>query len=245
MNPVLVVSPHLDDAVFSVGQFLAGRPGTVVVTMLAGAPNPPLEKTVWDESCGFSDSQQAIEARRAEDESALALLNATPVHLDFLDRQYEAKVVSAFRRGLRWATGHSSAAMGLANAVKEQVERRRPEFVIGPLGVGHPDHVRVRMAVLTADLPVPVWLYEDLPYSVNEPEVTAAALEEIQSLGYTLEPASIGSGSLTSKIEALGHYPSQMRHYNIDSLIVPERFWRVNPDLAQISFSGVFRSPPW
>ena len=36
MKPVLVVSPHLDDAVYSAGQFLAGRPGAVVVTMFAG-----------------------------------------------------------------------------------------------------------------------------------------------------------------------------------------------------------------
>jgi hypothetical protein len=33
MVTILVVSSHLDDAVFSAGQFLAATPGTVVVTM--------------------------------------------------------------------------------------------------------------------------------------------------------------------------------------------------------------------
>lgn len=35
----VVLSPHLDDAVLSVGRFLAASPGTVAVTVFAGIPN--------------------------------------------------------------------------------------------------------------------------------------------------------------------------------------------------------------
>jgi len=211
MNAVLVVSPHLDDAVFSVGRFLAGRPGAIVVTMMAGAPDPPIVRTVWDKSCGFSTSQEAVKARRAEDQAAVAVLKATPVHLDFLDGQYAPANVGE-----------------LADGLIAQVEQHRPEFVVGPLGVCHDDHVRVREAVLTADLEVPLWLYADLPYCVDYPQEAAAAVEAVQSLHYSLEPGSIGTGPVASKIEALGCYPSQMQHYDIDTLIVPERFWRVD-----------------
>jgi hypothetical protein len=35
----VVLSPHLDDAVLSVGRFLAANPGTVVITVFAGIPD--------------------------------------------------------------------------------------------------------------------------------------------------------------------------------------------------------------
>lgn len=212
MTPVLVVSPHLDDAVLSAGQFLAGLPGAVVVTMLAGIPDPPVT-TPWDVASGFATSQEALETRRAEDETALALLKATPVHLDFLDGQYAPADANA-----------------LSDALIEQVEYHQPEFVLGPLGVHHHDHERVRNAVLAANLDVPLWLYEDLPYRVNRPDAAAAALQTIRSRGYTLELGSIGTGPVASKTVALWCYRSQMRLLdfdNIHTMLVPERFWRV------------------
>lgn len=60
-NPVLVLSPHCDDAVFACGQMLEANPGSVVA---AGAP-----LTEWDRA-------------------ALGLLGATPLWLDFRDSQY-------------------------------------------------------------------------------------------------------------------------------------------------------------
>jgi LmbE family N-acetylglucosaminyl deacetylase len=216
MGSVLVVSPHLDDAVFSAGQFLAGRTAAVVLTMLAGAPDQPVTGK-WDIHCGFADSQKAIEARRAEDTAALAPLNATPVHLNFLDGQYKF-----LDRQYK-----SEDPRDLANALIEQVEQHRPDFVVGPLGLQHPDHGRVRDAVLAADLAVPVWLYGDLPYMAKEPQVAAAAVELIRGHGYTLEPQDIGTGPLGSKIEALNCYASQIQHYSKDEILVPECFWRV------------------
>jgi LmbE family N-acetylglucosaminyl deacetylase len=213
MRPVLVVSPHLDDAVLSAGQFIAGRPGTVVVTMLAGAPDPPVTKP-WDVQCGFETSQEAIESRRAEDENALAELNATPVHLNFLDEQYGLARVE-----------------DLTAALIEQVEHHRPEFVLGPLGVQNSDHQRVREALLNAKLSVPVWLYEDLPYSVKEPQIAAAALDWVRGRGNTPQSGLLGNGPLASKRAALRCYRSQMPHLNFDEIYaktIPERFWRVN-----------------
>jgi LmbE family N-acetylglucosaminyl deacetylase len=214
MKPVLVISPHLDDAVYSAGEFLAGRPGAVVVTMLAGAPNPPVFGTRWDKRCEFTDSQQAMEARRVEDEAALALLGATPVHLDFLDVQYKP----------------ADQSDDLAEALIEQVEHHRPEFVVGPVGIEHGDHVLVRDAVLAAEdrFDVPLWLYGDLPYRVVLPHIASDALGQIRGRGYTLELGDIATGPPELKRAAVNSYPSQTKNFDIDkTIMVPERFWRV------------------
>jgi len=48
LGRVLAVSPHLDDAVLSTGRLLAACAGAVVVTVLAGFPEPGLALTDWD-----------------------------------------------------------------------------------------------------------------------------------------------------------------------------------------------------
>jgi len=52
-GPVAVISPHLDDAVFACGELLAARPGSVVITVLAGRPPRDLPLTPWDAASGF------------------------------------------------------------------------------------------------------------------------------------------------------------------------------------------------
>lgn len=209
MVTILVVSPHLDDAVFSAGQFLAARPGAVVVTVLAGAPIQPVQ-TKWDLNSGFTDSQHAITIRRDEDRTALAMLGAIPVHLDYLDCQYKPE-------------NHRALVAGLTN----EIEKRQPELVVGPLGLGHADHIRVRDAVLAAHREVPLWLYGDLPYRVRNPRSVKAALKSIRRRGYaTEELRRVGLGVEELKTAALACYPSQLQLIEVGQLIVRERFWR-------------------
>ncbi|MBS1905447.1 MAG: glycosyltransferase family 2 protein [Actinobacteria bacterium] len=85
-RPILILSPHLDDALFSAAELI--RRGTPEVwTVFAGAPNPPIT-TDWDRSCGFSDSQQALEVRREEDAAAFEGAAARVRRLDHLDGAY-------------------------------------------------------------------------------------------------------------------------------------------------------------
>ena len=55
----VVLSPHLDDAVLSVGRFLAASPGTVVITVFAGIPGG-LGLTRYDRSCGFATRRSGV-----------------------------------------------------------------------------------------------------------------------------------------------------------------------------------------
>ena len=86
---MLVISPHLDDAVFGCGRLIAAHPGSVVVTVFAGVPRDPERLTEWDAACGFRSAAEAVATRRREDQAALALLDATPRWLDFCDSQYD------------------------------------------------------------------------------------------------------------------------------------------------------------
>ena len=79
---VLALSPHLDDAVMSVGASLAAlaEAGSQVMlcTVFAGAPAPPLSEAarVFHAHCGLADDGVAV--RRAEDESASAAIGTHP-----------------------------------------------------------------------------------------------------------------------------------------------------------------------
>lgn len=94
LDNILVISPHLDDAVLSCGDFLSVHPNAVVVTVFAGTPaNADLNAdllTSWDAASGFSGAAEAMQTRRKEDLSALQMLDAAPHWLDFLDSQYLA-----------------------------------------------------------------------------------------------------------------------------------------------------------
>jgi LmbE family N-acetylglucosaminyl deacetylase len=89
----VVVSPHFDDAVLSLGATIAAatRSGAsvTVLTVLGGDPASDLPAGRWDRTCGFATAGEAAEARRAEDEHACSSLGASHAWLPYSDEQYE------------------------------------------------------------------------------------------------------------------------------------------------------------
>lgn len=83
---VLVLSPHLDDALFSCAELIR-RTAPDVWTVFAGDPRPVVT-TAWDESCGFPDSHTLVTQRRREDLGAFDGTDAQVRHLDMLDGVY-------------------------------------------------------------------------------------------------------------------------------------------------------------
>jgi LmbE family N-acetylglucosaminyl deacetylase len=92
---VVAVSPHLDDAVLSVGAALhaAARRGAQVhvVTVFAGDPNDEGPPSEWEERGGFDTAGAAAEARRAEDRAACRAIKAEPVWLSFPESGHEVR----------------------------------------------------------------------------------------------------------------------------------------------------------
>jgi LmbE family N-acetylglucosaminyl deacetylase len=90
---VVVVSPHLDDAVLSLGAAVvhAARRGArvTVLTVLAGDPESDRPAGEWDVRAGFATAGQAARARRGEDRRACSLVGARPIWLPYSDYQYD------------------------------------------------------------------------------------------------------------------------------------------------------------
>ena len=217
----LFVSPHLDDAVFACGQWIASLPSSIVVTIFAGAPPADAALTSWDAECGFENGDDVIAARRVEDRGALALLRATPVWLDFRDDQY----------------GEPRTTPTIAETLSSVIIREQPSAIHFPLGLFHRDHVRASdaCAMLVDRLDEQAFFaYEDTLYR----RIAGAVDERMNTLrarGFDLERCSpsLGDDAATRKRDAVARYRSQLRALRTreacDDIDAPEAHWRVRP----------------
>jgi LmbE family N-acetylglucosaminyl deacetylase len=90
---IVVVSPHLDDGVLSLGAAMAAwsRSGATVelLTVLGCDPRSDAPAGGWDRRGGFLTEGDSARARRDEDRRACAVLGVTPVWLPFGSVDYE------------------------------------------------------------------------------------------------------------------------------------------------------------
>jgi LmbE family N-acetylglucosaminyl deacetylase len=88
----VALSPHLDDAVLSIGAFMhqQARQGVDVhvVTVFANDPCALVPAESWDEMCGFTSAAGAARIRREEDRRACAIIGARPHWLPYGDDSY-------------------------------------------------------------------------------------------------------------------------------------------------------------
>ena len=68
---MVVVSPHFDDAAFSLGGSLAQWDRAVVVTAHGGPPASEAALSDWDAECGFASGREAHAVRMEEDRCLL------------------------------------------------------------------------------------------------------------------------------------------------------------------------------
>ncbi|MEU8551307.1 PIG-L family deacetylase [Streptomyces roseoverticillatus] len=198
----VVLAPHADDAVWSVGGRLArwaaeGR-RTTVVTVFAGPAEGPADVSgTWREA---ADPR----VRRAEDAAACAELGAVLVPLGFTDAALRTAaggfLYSAPRRLL--GPRHPADARLL-----EEVRAALGPLCAGPVTVhaplaagGHVDHRLVREAVEALVPGRTVW-YEDFPYRLRGRD-HAGLLPRAEPL-----PA----GAVERWMSAAGRYASQAR----------------------------------
>jgi LmbE family N-acetylglucosaminyl deacetylase len=150
--PVVVLSPHLDDAVIDCWSVLSGGDPVTVVTVCAGIPTPG-PAGHWDALAGARDRAARMRERREEDLAALALAGRHGLHLSLPQadhRRGPPPPLSAIDRAL-------VAHLPSASAV----------YAPAVLGTRHPDHALVRdYALALAAHGLPVMLYADAPYAV-------------------------------------------------------------------------------
>jgi LmbE family N-acetylglucosaminyl deacetylase len=218
-EPLLVISPHLDDGVFACGQLLAEHPGSVVLTVCAGRPAAYPALTDWDRAAGFAPGDDIVALRRAEDRAALAVLEAQPVWLDFLDAQY----------------GDSLDAATIAVELVRAIDALGCASVFAPLGLFHSDHKLTHSAALTALPACPAdWLlYEDALYR-RLPDLLQEREEQLRARGFALTPVKrTGADCSDRKRRAVAAYASQLRALTTPGRLgyldafAPESYWRL------------------
>lgn len=215
---IYVISPHLDDAVLSLGQLIAHEASQyelTVITVFAGVPDLGVGMvTPYDDAHGFGSSAESMYARRLEDDAACAQLGARPVHLDFLDGQYVDRLPSEDK---------------LITAALEHLIGSG-DLVFVPLGLMHPDHVLAaacaRHAAQRAGSRSIV--YEELPARVLWPELVSPALDCVRAEGFAVEYWTPAAASAHSKIAAMACYPSQFPEPDDPTWLVPERCWALS-----------------
>ena len=148
---LVVVSPHLDDAVFSLGATLAEAAASgidvVNVTVFAGVPESNELPSWWDRKAGFLSHGEAARRRRLEDEAGCRAIGVEPRWLAFRYGKYPED------RSQIW----SQLAPLLADA----------EAILVPgFPLQHPDHVWVTKLVWEERALLPqVGFYVEQPYA--------------------------------------------------------------------------------
>jgi len=203
-----LLSPHIDDAVFSCWHILS-QPGAEVITVFAGVPSERTS-TVWDRMCGESDSVVMMQKRLRENEAAIESSGASIQNLDYLDTQYRP-------------SEYSIAAIAEDILSRTEAESSFYAPLAGSKLWRHPDHVTVRMVgKFLLDHGRKVSFYADVPYmqmpSRPNSTYTSRELRRAQSLlGFQLsiEVFELNSQEQDRKQAAMMQYQSQYNVINI------------------------------
>ncbi|WP_328907899.1 PIG-L family deacetylase [Streptomyces sp. NBC_00234] len=190
--PLIVLSPHLDDAVLSCGALLSHArqhvPVNVTTLFTEGSPPPyTLSARRYLHQTGAHDAEELYAARRAEDRAVLQEMGVAWRHTGLMEGLFRRKsgwapdgprrvsrllpelahVYPNYR--LHLAAGrisrHDSGVLGrIAKTLDEQAPPSEPYLVLAPLAIGgHVDHLLVRTAAELSRRPVVY--YSDFPYN--------------------------------------------------------------------------------
>ena len=242
----LFVSPHFDDIALSCGgtaaiEARAGR--ALVVTVFAGAPTGPLNSFAEFQHQRWGAQDDAVAARRREDDAAMAALGADSTRLDYHDAIYRGDLyLSDDDLFGPVKAADQSVADAVAQSVTAIVQQASPRRVYLPLSVGnHVDHqICTALAARLVAERLTVLLYEDFPYAA-----TPGAVERrVERLDRTLKPTIVDiSETIERRLAAIRCYASQVptifRHHGRAEDVVrqyassvgngdyAERFWKL------------------
>jgi LmbE family N-acetylglucosaminyl deacetylase len=240
-GPLLLVSPHLDDAILSCAALVHRAESIEVLTIFAGSPDPP-QRGWWDERCGFENSTESMATRRREDAAAYA---GTPHRLEYLellelqhvpgrttdDRDEIARAMRTWLGDRPTGTVALPAGAGCPMGRLARWRRRLRRETCSP--PQHPDHVFVRDIGLeiVGDSSATALLYEELPYLWGG-AADAEAANAAAAGGRRADRLEIDIDR-ERKAQRIAAYASQIPHISPDegrlddATILPprERYW--------------------
>jgi LmbE family N-acetylglucosaminyl deacetylase len=205
---MVVVSPHFDDAVMSLGSLIAQSVRTgievEVLTVFGGDPTSEAPVDPWDHASGFHTEGQAASARREEDRLACASLQVTPVWLPFGAETYN-------RRG-----SQEDIWTAVFNAT------RGADCVLLPgYPLVHRDHAELTELLLHRGLScLRTGLYIEQPYSFYQRNIRKAPAM-VPTLGSVLNGPPewtrlpVNRANRRAKMQAIKSYRSQLRQLGL------------------------------
>jgi len=173
VEEILVLSPHLDDAVFSCCDHIMDwqkKAQVLVVTIFTrfGNKSSILRNNIRLSESGFSSPQEQEKKRKKEDEEAMKKLKVNFLHLDFVDAGYRIFGKKPLYSGSSLFSGKVFHHDGLLASKLEKALKPFKEFdrVAIPLGVGgHIDHVLTRKAAEKVFDGKKISYFVDFPYA--------------------------------------------------------------------------------
>ena len=214
---LLIVSPHLDDAVLSLGGAIAhhARFGAdwTIVTVFAGNPECTRPAGPYDRRCGFLSAGEAAASRRREDETACALVGAKPVWLPFGGIQYD----------------RVNDADAVWTALEPHVNRAQILLLPG-FPLVHRDHLWVTQLMLErAPKKSQIGFYAEQPYA-HSLQATHERRDFVADLRVQWASLYAGLAERFTKGQACRAYWSQFRTLGCHlprRWLLPELFWTV------------------
>jgi LmbE family N-acetylglucosaminyl deacetylase len=194
---VTVLSPHLDDAVWSIGATIsrATRSGAevTVLTVFAGDPGSSAPAGAWDRKAGFATVGEAASMRRWEDQRACSHVSARTVWQSFPDEQYQGP-------------DDDTLASALAEALSNVETLLLPGF---PLT--HADHARLTRLVLAGGVfSRRIVLYAELPYALSTGAPVPESPHSFVPDDLWWQPTRVGFRDVVLKARACRAYASQL-----------------------------------
>ena len=223
-NIAIILSPHFDDAVLSMGGFMANKKNPLIVaTFFTEKPSEPMRAN-WDSLSGFKDSNEALAVRVEENARALVRIGTHAINMRYLDFQYrhertpesEEKILQSMEKDITTILDTFSAA--------ENVSIYGPsEF--GP-DITHPDHKLVHDAFFrvarekSAQKNLRFFFYEDFPYVARYRASTSTPLQNFlkeRNVGLTpLESTlPLSPAQIEEKVKSIKAYTSQNKAFGV------------------------------
>lgn len=209
MATALLLSPHLDDAVFSCGGTIATlvRNGwrVVVATVFTRSVHPA---TGFALACqrdkGLGDDVDYMALRRDEDADAIAILGAETLWLDLPEAPHRGYATAAAL--FSEFVSEDGVAASLETILDRTMQELNPDLLLAPAALGgHVDHRRVLDAVIALGGDRAAAFWRDVPYIIRDPDV-AVAKPELAFLENIRLPIP---AALDLKIDAAAAYRSQ------------------------------------
>lgn len=220
-GPLGIMSPHLDDAVLSLGGTIGEMTQIVrvdVVTMFAYNPEVPGLVDPWDIATGFATSRDAAAARRDEDSAACRVLGANPVWLPF-----DAPMPPP----------DSDDLIAMHDALRDALSMYSAVAIPG-FPLHHPDHSAVaRLVEAVVDRQTGLATYAEQPYRVSPRRLTDRSLRlparTATGRGIEWHRSPLPPGARRAKADAIAQYRSQIKPrgpLGLGPMMMLERFAR-------------------